>query len=388
MAGAGSVQRDQLIFFIYDRRFTLDELQRDFYGDEPMRRTNCCTAARSFMPTSAWLVPGDVGRYPLVEDGGRRGWRGGSPQWEAGRLLLDNITPAAEHRRRRAALVSRGLGASFPCRAISQSSPRTWSGPASLSSEPATSCSTARTCTRSSRRRRYKHRFNSCEPDDVSVAVGFATALNCSVPSDSFARLCAHAPNDADVPHAVSGTHSASSADTRKPPPNCAGAIDAKPDGRRLYLAELFLGREEEVLGRHDESKRSLRAGRGFYPSAQSPRLALSRLARQTGDRASAQRSLRELTSRRDADRRSMVGVLPAARGRRGRVDGYACGRSEGDSVSRTLIVSIVISFSAASSAIAQSANEALFEAARAGDVRAIEAALAAGRECQCDLAV
>ncbi len=41
--------------------------------------------------------------------------------------------------------------------------------------------------------------------------------------------------------------------------------------------------------------------------------------------------------------------------------------------------MSIVISFGAASAAIAQSANEALFEAARAGDVRAIEAALAAG---------
>ena len=47
--------------------------------------------------------------------------------------------------------------------------------------------------------------------------------------------------------------------------------------------------------------------------------------------------------------------------------------------MSRALIVSIVISFGAASAAIAQSANEALFEAARAGDVRAIEAALAAG---------
>ena len=41
--------------------------------------------------------------------------------------------------------------------------------------------------------------------------------------------------------------------------------------------------------------------------------------------------------------------------------------------------MALVVSLSAATSAIAQSANEALFEAARAGDVRAIEAALAAG---------
>ena len=45
----------------------------------------------------------------------------------------------------------------------------------------------------------------------------------------------------------------------------------------------------------------------------------------------------------------------------------------------RSFVVIIVLSLSLAMSAIAQSPNEALFEAARAGDVRAIEAALAAG---------
>ena len=45
----------------------------------------------------------------------------------------------------------------------------------------------------------------------------------------------------------------------------------------------------------------------------------------------------------------------------------------------RSFVVIIVISHSLSMSAIAQSPNEALFEAARGGDVRAIEAALAAG---------
>ena len=40
------------------------------------------------------FVPGDFGRYPLVQDGGRRGWRGGSSHWEVGRQLLDSIAPA------------------------------------------------------------------------------------------------------------------------------------------------------------------------------------------------------------------------------------------------------------------------------------------------------
>ena len=43
------------------------------------------------------------------------------------------------------------------------------------------------------------------------------------------------------------GTHKEAAAELRQ-------AIDARPDGRRLYLAELFLGREEEALGRRDEA--------------------------------------------------------------------------------------------------------------------------------------
>ena len=47
--------------------------------------------------------------------------------------------------------------------------------------------------------------------------------------------------------------------------------------------------------------------------------------------------------------------------------------------MSRTFIVSVVVTCAVASVAIAQSANEALFEAARAGDIPRIEAALAQG---------
>jgi len=47
--------------------------------------------------------------------------------------------------------------------------------------------------------------------------------------------------------------------------------------------------------------------------------------------------------------------------------------------VSRTFIVSVAVTCAVASVAIAQSANEALFEAARAGDIPRIEAALAQG---------
>jgi hypothetical protein len=79
-------------------------------------------------------------------------------------------------------------------------------------------------------------------------------------------------------------------------------AIAAKPDRRRLYFAELFLGREEQALGRTAEARRHYELAADLYPGAQSPRLALSRLARQTGDRASAQRALRNLGALSDVD--------------------------------------------------------------------------------------
>jgi tetratricopeptide (TPR) repeat protein len=74
-------------------------------------------------------------------------------------------------------------------------------------------------------------------------------------------------------------------------------ALDAKPDSKRLYLAELFLGRVEEALERRDVARRCYERAAALYPNAQSPELALSRLARQTGDRSAAQRSLERLAS-------------------------------------------------------------------------------------------
>ena len=95
LTGRGGMQRDQLIFSIYGRRLTLDELQRDFYGGRMLRANDVLSRGGVLHADIGIFVPGDVGRFPLVEDGGRRGWRGGSPHWEAGRQLLDGISPAA-----------------------------------------------------------------------------------------------------------------------------------------------------------------------------------------------------------------------------------------------------------------------------------------------------
>lgn len=79
-------------------------------------------------------------------------------------------------------------------------------------------------------------------------------------------------------------------------------AIEADRDRERLYLAQLFLGRAEEALGQRDEASRRYEQAAGLYPSAQSPRLALAQLARESGDRAGALRALQNVVTRRSAD--------------------------------------------------------------------------------------
>jgi tetratricopeptide (TPR) repeat protein len=65
-----------------------------------------------------------------------------------------------------------------------------------------------------------------------------------------------------------------------------------------LYLAQLFLGREEEVLGNRAAARECFERALKLYPRAQSPRLSLSQLARQSGDRPGALRALQPLSER------------------------------------------------------------------------------------------
>jgi tetratricopeptide (TPR) repeat protein len=79
-------------------------------------------------------------------------------------------------------------------------------------------------------------------------------------------------------------------------------AIEADRDRERLYLAQLFLGRAEQALGRRDEARRRYEQAAGLYPSAQSPRLALGQLARESGDRTGALHAMQNVMARRSAD--------------------------------------------------------------------------------------
>lgn len=65
-------------------------------------------------------------------------------------------------------------------------------------------------------------------------------------------------------------------------------AIAAIPDALLMYYAEMFLGDEEQALGHRDAAGKCYEHAAALFRSAQSPRLALSQLARRHGDRSGA----------------------------------------------------------------------------------------------------
>ena len=89
----GALQPDQLVFAIYDRRFTLSELERLLYGSEPLAANQLLTRGAVLHADIAQFATGDLKGAPLVEDGGSKGWRPRTGHWQIGRELLDSIRP-------------------------------------------------------------------------------------------------------------------------------------------------------------------------------------------------------------------------------------------------------------------------------------------------------
>ncbi len=69
------------------------------------------------------------------------------------------------------------------------------------------------------------------------------------------------------------------------------------------YCANLFLGDEEQAAGHRDAAAVAYEAAAAVFPTAQSPRLALSQLARRNGDRAEAVRAIAAVLTLPDSER-------------------------------------------------------------------------------------
>ena len=79
--------------------------------------------------------------------------------------------------------------------------------------------------------------------------------------------------------------------------------------GRRERISsciwpQLFLGRAEEARGHDEAARAAFERASALYPNAQSPRLALSQIARRAGNRAAAQRELQAIAQLPDDERR------------------------------------------------------------------------------------
>jgi tetratricopeptide (TPR) repeat protein len=74
-------------------------------------------------------------------------------------------------------------------------------------------------------------------------------------------------------------------------------ALSSLTDPRQRYYAELFLGAEEQALGRMSEAKGALDRANSLFPNAQAPYLALGQLAWQSADRAGAQVAFERLAA-------------------------------------------------------------------------------------------
>jgi hypothetical protein len=77
------------------------------------------------------------------------------------------------------------------------------------------------------------------------------------------------------------GRHEDAAAELRR-------AAESTSERPLLYYATLFLGGELEALGRRDDARVSYERAAAIYPRAQSPWLALSQLAKRSGDRAAS----------------------------------------------------------------------------------------------------
>ena len=93
------------------------------------------------------------------------------------------------------------------------------------------------------------------------------------------------------------GRHDEAAAELRR-------AINDGASGALLYLAELFLGRAEDARGNLQAARGAFERASALYPAAQSPRLALSQIARRIGDRAAAQHQLQAIAKLPDDERR------------------------------------------------------------------------------------
>jgi predicted Zn-dependent protease len=292
-AGGGRSARDRLILSIYDRRFTLDELERTYYGGASLTANGLLRRGAVLHADIARFIAGRLAGEPLVNDGGRKGWRPGTPHWEIGRELLDGVTPdpASDagvvlwYRAVSAHLLNEGR--------LSEATEHLDKARQLFRQHPAFLIDSG-----------YLHQefsspsiqaaIHDLRSDGVEVRVG-SKAAELQRAEQFLRQALTIQPEAADARLRLG--HTLGELGRHQDAVNQLTRIneDEETPAALLYLKELILGKQEQALGHHGEARRRYERAAALFPGAQAPRIALSQLARQAGDRPAALRALERI---------------------------------------------------------------------------------------------
>ena len=282
---------------LYNRRFTLVEIETIFHGNDTLRSGAVLHADIAVLGGDDLRRRGNTAAdssFFVVNDGRGGGIRHESAHWQIGRAVLDSITPSPAndpgallwYRAASSYLLHEGhLG---EVRAHLATARRIFPNDPFFLLDSA-----------------YLHQDFSSVSLQAAAQDLRAAGSNPAVESRRmeleraerfFRQTLAVDPGQTDarvrLGHTLGeiGRHDEAAIELRR-------AIDARLNGPLLYFAELFLGHEEQALGRSDAAKRHYENAAELYPKAQSPWLALSQLSRQSGDRLGALRALKGVTA-------------------------------------------------------------------------------------------
>jgi tetratricopeptide (TPR) repeat protein len=272
---------------LYNRRFSAGDIEKLFRGNDTLRRAAVLHADIAMLVTHDATRQRGNGESGVltVEDGRRQGVIYESGHWQIGRALLDLMSPGA----------GADAGAQLWYRAVSAHLMRY-----GHLSEARVHLSRGRQLFPDSWQLQLDSGYLDEKLSSASIQAAVqdlrSSGANPAVDSRRaqleraerfFRQVLTLRPAEPDARLRLGHTlgeldrHEEAASELRK-------SIESGIRGDQLYYAELFLGREEEVLGRKADARLHYENAAELYPRAQSPRLALAQLARQSGDRNGA----------------------------------------------------------------------------------------------------
>ena len=287
---ANSQRSGPFVIRIGDEQLTLDDVGRMFEGNRTLRSGAVMHA--DIAMHSAGLVEH---RVVLAEDGRGKGERGAGIHWGIGRLVLDSLVPNPKDDPTARIWYRAASAFLLNDNDFAELLPHLEKARQVFPDDPGLLLDAA-----------YMHEklsspelqagIEDLRDRGVVISAG-PKSVELQRAERLFARVIALDPNDANA-HLRRGRtlgelgwHDEAAAVLRR-----LLGRDLERDHR--YLSEMFLGRAEAALGRMDEAVRRYENAAALYPDAQSPRMALSQLARAAGDRAAALRHLAPVLER------------------------------------------------------------------------------------------